>query len=85
MKGEAVADLQRLLYINGFAVTVDGCFGKQTEKALRTFQAAAGLPGDGIYGPQSKAALESAMRLANPLPQIWTWLKRLWLKLFKSI
>lgn len=77
MKGEAVADLQRLLTANGYLVETDGDFGRKTAEALKTFQKASGLRNDGLYGPQSKAALERAAPSTNPLSNVWNWLKRL--------
>src|SRR5581483_7042005 len=41
---------------------VDGVFGAQTEQALIAFQKAAGLPADGVYGPKTKAALETKLK-----------------------
>jgi peptidoglycan hydrolase-like protein with peptidoglycan-binding domain len=51
-KGDAVAELQRLLKI-----TVDGDFGPKTEKAVKDFQKAKKLTVDGKVGPQTWGAL----------------------------
>ena len=41
--------------------TIDGDFGPKTELALIAFQQASGIPADGVYGPQTKAALEKKL------------------------
>jgi chitosanase len=57
--GERVRDLQKALAEHGFAVTVDGSFGDRTDRAVRAFQAKAGLVQDGIVGPATWAALQA--------------------------
>jgi len=52
-EGRQVELLQRALG----AVKVDGIFGPETEAAVRTFQARAGLTVDGVVGPLTSAAL----------------------------
>jgi hypothetical protein len=56
--------LQAILDGWGYALRVDGLFGKATDDAVRRFQVAARVPnsvrngqGDGIVGPQTRAAL----------------------------
>jgi len=51
--GEAVALLQKGLAARRYPVAQDGDFGPGTEVALRHFQAASGLPADGIAGAAS--------------------------------
>lgn len=51
-KGEEVKILQTKL-----GILADGVFGKDTEKALRDFQAEKGLMSDGIAGPESCMAV----------------------------
>jgi len=52
---------QQLLKDNGFDPgKVDGHPGKNTTEAIRRFQRSRGLEPDGIIGPDTKAALESA-------------------------
>lgn len=46
---------------------VDGVMGIQTGEALRVFQRAYGLPVDGVYGPETQAALN---RPVNGLCQV---------------
>lgn len=75
MKGEVVADMQRLLCANGYALKVDSVFGAQTSAAVKRFQQDAGLAADGVFGPVTKSALETAVSNANPLPGLWSWLK----------
>lgn len=58
LRGDDVAELQQRLGALGFdAGRVDGIFGPETAQALETFQRNAGLPTDGICGPDSLAAL----------------------------
>jgi N-acetylmuramoyl-L-alanine amidase len=58
MRGDDVADLQRRLSALGFhAGRVDGIFGSKTAEALADFQRNSGLTPDGIFGPDSLAAL----------------------------
>ncbi len=51
--GERVKQVQAAV-----GVAADGSFGAKTEAAVRIFQRAHGLVGDGIWGPQSWAALD---------------------------
>ena len=61
--GNAVKSLQKMLIALGYncgSAGVDGDFGNATLAALKQFQKDKGLIVDGIYGPKSKAALETA-------------------------
>ena len=58
-RGEAVAELQRLLSAAGWHVRADGVFGSLTEAAVRTFQGEAGLQQDALAGPRTMAALRA--------------------------
>jgi hypothetical protein len=59
-KGEAVKELQVELNAVGRVLDVDGDYGPATEKAVESFQKAAGLRVDGIAGPATRAALAAA-------------------------
>ena len=61
--GEDVVALQERLNTLGFAAgRVDGRFGPNTERAVRGFQRAYGLSGDGSVGPQTLRAFEDLRR-----------------------
>lgn len=61
MKGAAVSSLQAALRTYGGAtITVDGSFGPATANAVRAFQASKGLGADGIAGPATQGALQTA-------------------------
>jgi hypothetical protein len=52
--GRDVTVLQQALSVLGFACgAIDGIFGAFTERAVREFQRNAGLPADGIVGPET--------------------------------
>ncbi len=60
MRGEDIKGLQRALIASGYGcgtAAVDGVFGKETEKAVRAFQASKRLNVDGIAGKQTVTAL----------------------------
>jgi putative chitinase len=59
-KGDAVVQLQTLLRDLNFAVAIDGDFGPGTEVAVTRFQSENSLTADGIVGPQTWAAMDSA-------------------------
>ena len=61
-KGADVIKLQTLLQAHGFDIGkygIDGDFGSATEKAVKSFQKAAGLKVDGIVGQNTWTALEA--------------------------
>lgn len=61
--GEDVRSLQERLNTLGFAAgRVDGWFGETTEQAVRAFQRAYGLPGDGSVGPDTLRAFTDLQR-----------------------
>ncbi len=59
MRGEVVAELQRLLHGTGVPLAADGIFGPLTETAVLTFQRSKGLAIDGIVGAATWAALRA--------------------------
>jgi N-acetylmuramoyl-L-alanine amidase len=61
--GDDVVALQERLNTLGFAAgRVDGRFGENTERAVRAFQRAYGLPGDGSVGPDTLRAFADLNR-----------------------
>ncbi|MCI5074779.1 N-acetylmuramidase domain-containing protein [Oricola sp.] len=66
--GETVADLQRMLTATGYPLAPDGRFGPATARAVERFQSDLGLAVDGIVGPQTRAALETAVA-GRPVPR----------------
>lgn len=59
-KGGEVEDLQNALVEAGFAVLVDGDFGKHTEEAVMDFQRRHGLTADGVVGPRTWGLLRTS-------------------------
>ena len=61
-KGDSVKALQETLIAGGFAPgTADGNFGPSTTAAVAAFQKANGLTVDGVAGPATIAAINSAV------------------------
>jgi peptidoglycan hydrolase-like protein with peptidoglycan-binding domain len=67
--GAALTLLQQTLTTLGYGATVDGRFGPNTERAVRAFQAQAGIAPDGIAGAQTKAAIATALS-GGPRPAL---------------
>lgn len=63
--GPGVKKLQQELIAKGYPCRADGSYGPKTMGAVAAFQTHHGLPGDGIAGPNTVSALESA----DPLPE----------------
>lgn len=59
-KGNDVRDLQRKLRASGYVLEIDGKFGEITRQAVLSYQGTHGLERDGIVGPMTWAALETA-------------------------
>ncbi len=59
MNSDQVKTLQYLLKQAGFDVTIDGDFGRGTEKALIAFQKQSKIDVDGRAGPKTVEALTS--------------------------
>ena len=82
-RGAEVTEIQQLLDGFGYTVAVDGIFGPQTERAVRSWQRSNGLEVDGIAGPVTLSSLRKAVRgdaqqvtpvVGPPLPEhfdIW--------------
>lgn len=63
LRGDDVAELQRLLSTLGFAVgRIDGIHDSRTADAVADFQRNAGLVADGICGPDTLIALQRFVR-----------------------
>ena len=84
--GDAVKLMQTMLISCGFScgsTGADGDFGKNTFAGLTAFQSANGLTADGVYGAETKAALETAYAKSkatvvtpdDPEKMIWSTLK----------
>ncbi|MDZ7823037.1 MAG: N-acetylmuramidase domain-containing protein [Ahrensia sp.] len=67
----AVRDMQQLLTAAGYAVKIDGDFGTLTDQALRRFQAQAGLTVDGVYGRQTREALQKSAPQFGSASAFW--------------
>ncbi len=65
-RGPCVVYLQEALNLYGYHLDPDGIFGPATDKAVRAFQASAGLERDGVVGPLTRAALLPSV----PTPQL---------------
>ncbi|KRA23648.1 hypothetical protein ASD65_03820 [Microbacterium sp. Root61] len=60
-----VSGIQYLLRARGHAVAVDGVYGPATAAAVTAFQSGAGLPADGIVGPQTWPLLVTTTTLGS--------------------
>ena len=60
--------VQEFLTLNGFAVSVDGDFGPATEKRVRDFQTARGLPATGVVDMKTHEELVAPIvKALNPI------------------
>lgn len=69
--GPAVTLLQTLLCDVVTPIQVDGAFGPETRDAVRAFQQRVGLTVDGVVGPKTWAALETATGHEENDPDVW--------------
>lgn len=60
-QGAAVKMMQENLTLAGFEASADGLFGPATERSVIAFQTSVGLEADGIYGPDTAAAMDAAL------------------------
>jgi hypothetical protein len=63
--GPRVAEVQSILASMQYSVTVDGVYGKQTERAVRSWQRSNGLVVDGVAGRVTTSSLRQAVRVGN--------------------
>ena len=60
--------VQEFLTLNGFAVSIDGDFGPATEKRVRDFQTARGLPATGVVDMKTHEELVAPIvKALNPI------------------
>jgi len=64
-QGRLVSELQRDLRAVGGHLVVDGCFGPETQTAVKMYQASCGLEADGIAGPRTFASLAADLEARN--------------------
>ena len=64
-RGSDVKQLQQALRSVGYELEIDGIFGRITLECVKSFQATHDLDRDGIVGPLTWAALQSACREVN--------------------
>lgn len=65
-QGSDVTELQKLLNQNGYNLTEDGIFGKNTQAAVKDYQQKNNLAVDGIVGTNTWGALTKASAPATP-------------------
>jgi hypothetical protein len=59
-EGHGTATWQQQMAARGWAISVDDCYGAQSETVCRQFQAEKGLTADGVVGPDTWAATWTA-------------------------
>jgi peptidoglycan hydrolase-like protein with peptidoglycan-binding domain len=64
-RGPDVVEIQTILHDFGYSVTVDGVYGRQTERAVRSWQRSNGLVVDGVAGQVTTSSLRQAVRVGN--------------------
>ena len=69
--GAAISALQsNLNYCYGYKLTKDGKYGAKTRDAVKAVQKKLHLPADGIYGPNTRSAMN--WRMYNPTTKAWS-------------
>jgi len=63
--GPNVYTVQHLLTFHGFATTIDGIFGSNTEAKVREFESAKGLAVDGVVGSETWPVLVVTVRRSD--------------------
>ena len=67
-KGPAIAALQRALVALGHNIEVDADFGRNTDRAVRAFQASARIDVNGVVEASTKSAIIAALRRRGQAP-----------------
>lgn len=57
MRGEDIRNVLKALRDKGFSIEVEGVYGPETKKTVKTFQTQQGLRADGIVGLATLAEL----------------------------
>ena len=70
VRDEDVKVLQRALRSLGYALEIDGIFGRITEQCVLSFQGTNALARDGIVGPLTWAVLQSAVGMGVADPEV---------------
>lgn len=68
-QGGDVKTLQESLNKNGYNLTTDGIFGKNTLSAVKDYQSKNGLTVDGMVGTQTQSKLNGALGNKTPTPK----------------
>lgn len=63
--GSEVTMLQKMLHDLDFSITVDGIFGPETEKAVKTFQQQHGIAVTGVATPEVLGMIQEEVSLPN--------------------
>lgn len=69
-RGPAVKKVQRALTKAGWPTVADGVFGPITDRTVRAFQKANGLPVDGVVGSRTRKALRINSGVTTSVPPI---------------
>jgi len=61
-KGKDVSEVQKLLSLLGYDLTIDGHFGAKTARSIRSFQKKNNLESDGVVGSNTYNALKASLK-----------------------